>query len=260
MTRVSFSDNVIGVNLPKVWQDLSQEELAKVYEYMARYEDEDVRFHLIRYFANITLDHKTKPNEGKFKCYVTVMVDVKPQKFVVYLTPAMFACWAEELNWLADPGDVPVRLEQQFGVSAVNAQFHGVPFSTYLKVENLYQGYLQSKNPAAIQKIESLLYPGSKVLDVPGNARIWNILHWIEPVKRVFSRNFPHFFRPAGGEGSTPPNMLEIMNNQIRALTGGDITKEEEIYKIDCWRALTELDYKAKEAEEFKRLQAKYKQ
>ena len=39
----------------------------------------------------------------------------------------------------------------------------------------------------------------------------------------------------------------------IRALTGGDITKEERIMKMDTWRALTELDAKAREAEELRK-------
>ena len=48
-------------------------------------------------------------------------------------------------------------------------------------------------------------------------------------------------------------NMLDAVNAQIRALTDGDVTKEEFIKGYDCWRCLTELDAKAREAEEFKR-------
>ena len=40
---------------------------------------------------------------------------------------------------------------------------------------------------------------------------------------------------------------------QIRALTGGDITKEREVLKMDCWRALTELDAKAKDYEDMRK-------
>jgi uncharacterized protein YbjQ (UPF0145 family) len=43
------------------------------------------------------------------------------------------------------------------------------------------------------------------------------------------------------------------MNAQIRALTGGDITKEDQILQKDTWRALTELDAKAKDAEELRK-------
>ena len=41
------------------------------------------------------------------------------------------------------------------------------------------------------------------------------------------------------------------MDAQIRALTEGDITKEETIKALPCWRALTELNEKAREAKEF---------
>ena len=43
------------------------------------------------------------------------------------------------------------------------------------------------------------------------------------------------------------------LSTLIRALTGGDITKETAIMKMDTWRALTELDAKAREAEELRK-------
>jgi hypothetical protein len=43
------------------------------------------------------------------------------------------------------------------------------------------------------------------------------------------------------------------MNTQIRALTGGDITKEQQVLEMDCWRALTELNAKAADQEEIER-------
>ena len=39
---------------------------------------------------------------------------------------------------------------------------------------------------------------------------------------------------------------------QVRALTDGDITKQQAVFETDCWAALTELDEKAREAEEYK--------
>ena len=47
--------------------------------------------------------------------------------------------------------------------------------------------------------------------------------------------------------------LQDNMNTQIRALTGGDITKERDVLSMDCWRALTELDAKAKDYEELSR-------
>ena len=56
--------------------------------------------------------------------------------------------------------------------------------------------------------------------------------------------------------GYAPPIgevLRTAMNAQIHALTGGDITKEEAVLSMDTWRALTELDAKAKEVEDIKR-------
>ena len=47
--------------------------------------------------------------------------------------------------------------------------------------------------------------------------------------------------------------LQEPMNAQIHALTGRDITKEREVLKMDCWRALTELDAKAKDYEDMRK-------
>ena len=48
-------------------------------------------------------------------------------------------------------------------------------------------------------------------------------------------------------------SVIGSINIQLRALTDGDVTKEAAVKAIDCWRALTELDAKAKQAEEFRR-------
>ena len=47
--------------------------------------------------------------------------------------------------------------------------------------------------------------------------------------------------------------LRDATNAQIRALTGGDITKEATIRQMDTHRALTELDAKAREAEEYRK-------
>ena len=70
------------------------------------------------------------------------------------------------------------------------------------------------------------------------------------------STAFPHFFRKresADGEPPTEVHFIDLYNAQMRALTGGDVTKEKTVLALDCWRALTELEAKAREAEELER-------
>ena len=51
--------------------------------------------------------------------------------------------------------------------------------------------------------------------------------------------------------------MVDVMHAEIRALTGGDITKTSLVLEADTWVALAELDAKAREAEEFNKLSNK---
>lgn len=41
-----------------------------------------------------------------------------------------------------------------------------------------------------------------------------------------------------------------VTDAQLRLLTDGDVTKEDAVRRVDCKRALTELNAKAKEARE----------
>jgi len=74
-----------------------------------------------------------------------------------------------------------------------------------------------------------------------------------------------HFFQPVSNASVDDGNMFEqqqtqyeqlqnAVNAQIRALTKGDVTKEQYIRdNVDTWTALAELDASAKESEELNR-------
>jgi hypothetical protein len=46
---------------------------------------------------------------------------------------------------------------------------------------------------------------------------------------------------------------MAMVNAQVRALTGGDVTKTQAVYDTDMWIALAELDAKAADAERQRR-------
>lgn len=257
-TRVTFSADggEINVTLPSGWRELSQVELRRIYEVAASV-DRDRATRLFAAFRALTGARVESRFEGRF------LLRFKSGRHTlrVWVTPEEMAEHLEALAWINDPGGEPVRLERWGAPKsprAVDACLHGVSFGDYLKLENLYQGFLMSNSPDALLSMAKLLYPGLVPRRAPSDAQILNILSWMIQVKALFSRSFPNFFKPAGANGSAP-SMLEVMNNEIRALTGGDVTKEEVIFQADCWRALTELDFKAREAEEFNRQMAKSK-
>lgn len=245
MIRATFSDerNAINFNLPKGWDELSQNELCMVMRCKARQEEpHQAKFAVLLHLTGL----KVLRREGEMWVCSVPTGENNSKRFL--LDPELLPGLLEGLNWMDDPGTVPVRLDTLHGVEALPVKLHGVPFTNYLQCENCYQGILQSQKEEAVQHLATLLYSG-----LQKTLAVWEqllVIQWWAQLKAMFAALFPHLFKPSGATVGTP-DMMEVMNNQIRALTGGDVTKEEEILKIDTWRALTELDAKAKEADEF---------
>lgn len=176
---------------------------------------------------------------------------LKKGKFLFEVTPIMLAEILPHLDWLANIPTTPVRQSKINRSLALAADFQGVPFETYIVVDNLYQGYLQTQSDNLLDELASVLYPGIKTPLSPAN-RI-AIFYWVASLKDFFARKYPDFLQPVTSSndnllGTSPASAVEdAMNAQIRALTKGDITKEQEILALDTWRALTELNAQAKE-------------
>ena len=150
-------------------------------------------------------------------------------------------------------------------------------FNEYLHAEKYYQLFVDTKDMEYIDNLAQWLYHdshgraagygdavddhGKVVEDVtltPGE-RVGTLL-WFVHVKRVMAWAFPHFFKRTVVEDGQPEHVdfMELYNIQLRALTGGDVTKESTVLSLECWRALTELDAKAREAEELEKIRNKH--
>ena len=243
--RATFSaeQKRLNLTLPKGWGELSQTELAMALRSKARNEEPwRQRLAVLLHLTGMKIIRR----EGDhWVC--SVPTDGELLRFA--LDPELLPSILDNLNWLDVPGGFPVRLDRLRGAAALPAMLHDVAFGTYLQCENCYQGIVQSQSEEAVAHLASLLYPGLK-----GKLAMWEqlgVIQWWAQVKTLFAGQWPNFFKP--GDGGSAAAMVEVMNNQIRALTGGDVTKEAEILAIDTWRALTELDAKAREADEFNR-------
>lgn len=157
------------------------------------------------------------------------------------------------LEWIDAPPSVPVRPSRIGERLALDAHFQGVAFETYLVAENLYQGYLSTRRRATLSLLFDVLYPPTEDSSPPAPpldaaTQEGVVLLWWWGLKSHFSHTFPDLFRPADSGSISSSDMAASMNAQIRALTGGDITKEPVVLGADTWRALTELDAKARDA------------
>lgn len=245
-TLPTFSDNVLHFTLPTRWAELTQKQLRYVFFARALYGDRATEYILCRFLGFVII---RKDTTG-WLC--SVLTD--KGKVMFTLTADMLARHLEQVDFLLNIPEVPVRFDSISGLHAADAMLHGVPFSTWLKVENYYQGYLMSGRDEALDGIIRQLYLGEmEKVNCFTPAQRLMAFAWVAALKECFTQQFPDLYAPATGSGEDAPDVMAAMNAQIRALTGGDITKEQQVLEIDTWRALTELNEKAREAKELRK-------
>lgn len=247
------SDKVLHLHCPASWGELSQEQLRYVLTLIGSnmYSEVEVRTMMLIRFCGITVIRKH--TEGFWSC----SVKLESGKMHYFdLQTWQVHDMIGQLQFINHPDEMDVRLEDIQGFKAVDKLLHGLPFIDYLNLETCYQGFLMTKNNSRVEAMARILYrdgdgnlPDSLTLDI---AELTGTLFWFYHVKAAFSKAFPNFFRPVQTVGGSY-NQLDAINAQLRALTDGDVTKENTVKQLDCWRCLTELDAKAREAEEFKR-------
>lgn len=198
----------------------------------------------LRYVASLMAD-------GFATDYVKAMLLLRavPEHLRSQLPAEAVADCLSELDFLDQPPAAPVRPDTLQSRQGLNAYLHGVPFRTWLAIENYYQGYLQSRESEALQCLARELYPGVEA--ELSAAEGYLVLLWVVSLKAAYCELFPYLFRAqGGGNADDAPDQREVMNAQIRALTGGDVTKTQAVLEADTIDALTELDAKAREAHE----------
>lgn len=229
-----------NITLPNSWLELHQDQLRIVFSYMYLYAPDVAKTHIFFRLSGMKLLNSL--NEDTF------LVRWQNQNFL--LATWQIAAAIEKLNFLYQPNHHPVMLD---GIGkrkpAYDNLLHGFPFGKYLMCENLYQSYLSSGNEDTLRDMANILYQGEDRQAKP--YELFSLFLYWGAIKMMFSNLFPHLF--ALGDAQEEADLTSVMNAQIRALTGGDVTKEDIILNTDTWRALTELDAKVKELNDIKK-------
>lgn len=270
LTRPSFSsDNALDLHAPSSWKELTQEQLIYLLKLLVRFNNPIrlrnflghrstpyhagfvVKTHL---FARFTGLHVARRTEDGYLCWIRQ--NWFSRRSFLLQAWQVHDCLSQ-FEWVDKLEEMDGRLDAVGGLHAVNARLHGVTFGEYLNMEKYYQAFLMSENPDMLVKLALLLYRkknGSMAKKIRmKDYESLGVFLWYGAIKENFSRSFRHFFKKVEGGIVEEFDFLASMNCQIRALTDGDVTKEDEILNIDCWRALTELNEKAREAADFKK-------
>lgn len=254
----TFSDSVLDFRVPTDWHQLSQEQLRYVFFAITLFPPEKAKTYIFMRLTGIIMKKKIK--DGWLCTY-----RIRWRKKLRFILHDWQVCsFIHQLDFISSPNGNPVRLDNIAGRYAIDAMLHGLSFEDYLCCENHYQGYLFSQNMDHLKSLYGFLYkkhPGMKgslnaFFSRSKEYELMSVFLWWGSIKLYFSSMFYHFFQPIHiiGDADQPemPDLMGAMNAQIRALTGGDVTKEKEVLQMDCWRALTELDAKAHDIQELK--------
>lgn len=257
----SIHDGQINLTLtaPKSWRELTQPQLRYALFLLTRFhEPYIVKTYLFCRLAGLDVIKHTRTG---WKCSVMCRDasqgdHARPCRRVVYLQTETILGFLDQFDFVDGFGDFQP-------LESVSDRLHAVPsirkitFQDYLFAEKYYQLYLMRREDKFLQQLGYILYRGEdggrddSVEFAP--EELLGTFLWYSDFKAVAAANFPHFFK-SSKEGADP-TMEDItmgIRAQVRALTDGDITKQRAVFETDCWTALTELDEKAREAEEYK--------
>ena len=126
-------DNItIDLKLPTKWEDLSDEQLRYVYQLLAQHFNfVEIKTYCLHRWSGLLVWHRYGKHwackHGK-------------EKFI--LTAEQVEQVTHALDWLEQMPTTPVRISKIGHHRALEADFQGVPFETYIICDNLYQGYL----------------------------------------------------------------------------------------------------------------------
>ncbi|MBD5307165.1 MAG: hypothetical protein HDS14_06020 [Bacteroides sp.] len=255
-----MTPQTISITIPTAWNQLSDSELRDVYALLAANRDLSeltvallFRWSGIRFIGHSSLDGRPllRKKNTIFSLSVEEIVDA-----------------ASRLDFLRTPPQSPLRISAVGRRRAIEADFSARDLRTYIICDNLYQGFLQTRDPALIDRLAEILYPAPKfrIEKFSSGRRLRsdilriNCIYWMIGLKLHLSRLFPDFLKPLQSDNRAifspaPTDQRQNMTAMIRALTKGDVTKQEQTLGIDLYTALTELNELAREAAE---IEAKY--
>lgn len=243
---MAVATRLFDLKLPKRWGELTDSQLKYFFKMKALgLKPIDLQVYCLRRWAN-------------FKT-VSVQPDgmwtIQPLKGECVKLELWQIHWcASKLSWLNEPTPSEVIYMSQLKVhKAVDKYLRMVPFGDYLVAESYYQGYLHTQRMDQLQGMVEVLYKNGEKLHIEP-WMVQAILMWWYSLKLYFTREYPYLFtQTESDKGLSSADFKESIDAQIRALTGGDITKEAVVLDIDTPRALVELNAKAREAKELRK-------
>ena len=243
----NLNTQVINITVPDSWENLSDKQADYLFERLSEHRSsDDIKTLCLFRWGGIKLIGRQAPG----------MWLLRKDKTLFSASADDIVALCSALAFIDSVPKIP-RLRSRIGkYRAIHPALNGVPFEKFIVCDNLYQGFLQTRDTQLLDSIGGIAYPGRTRFS---EAQRTMLLYWFIALKEYLANLYPDFLKPASSGadsgnllGSAPQSVVDAMNAQIRALTKGDITKEAAVLAMNTHRALTELNAQAREYEEFK--------
>ena len=151
----------INLNVPQGWHELDDSQLCYVYSLIAKeFAADEIKTLALLHFSGCKVIARHDKNSFL----------LKHGKDVFQTSGTQLAEVIPSLGWLDAIPASPVRLRKLRNHASVDAEFQGVPFETYIVVENLYQGFLSTQKDALLDTSHTFFIPVVRRHSRPKNA------------------------------------------------------------------------------------------
>lgn len=240
----------LEVRQPRRWEELTDNEAWMIFDFMTHKTLEVADLPVLAFMSINGLGVIARNAGGKWLC-------TQKDGPLFEINAATLARLAAPLQFLLQPPKSPWRPGAWRGGVALDADLPDLSFADWLVVENTLQGVLATRDMELLDDLRPMLVRRRRLAPALkcSKAERVALYNWLLSVKEMIGRRFPNLYQSASGSEAIP-DALTIQRGvdaQVRALTKGDITKENEVMEMNMYRALTELDAQAREYAEMKR-------
>ncbi len=252
---------ILDIKLKKRWLDLSVKDILAVSNLFLQGNPEQdfllKAFMLLHGLSAVNKDMEVDDTDHWF----WIKQKGKRKPFLVGVEQLTAA--AQAMAFLKDDIDemLPVKFKR---LKSPHARLYNFNVEQYINAENFWIAYIKTQDETYLHKLAATLYlpifskfKSSKIKKCQYHfknvdpAKLNAVYLFYTGARKYLKMRFPHIFKevPTNDQEKSNPKHLTAI---VRALNGGDVTKNPKIYKTPLYQALEQLDDMSEQAEKYK--------
>lgn len=162
-------------------------------------------------------------------------------------------------EFLLEKRDSFLPLPVLAGRKARNVMMYDACFGEFVSAMVYYNQFRDiEQDKRFLYKLCAVMYPagqwnpdklGEDVFSRLPLPTCYTAILWFGAVMNIVARECPELFREAS-EAAEPVSLRDNIHAMYNLVTGGDITKEKQVARMEMWRVLYDMDGKAKNIKE----------